>query len=248
MHRLSPSRSRGQMRSVSEDEVEWNRPGEGAARSVKYIRAERVHQDTKTHKHTRSAASVLEISVFLWALLPPRNSRPSYSVLSYQSPTRVFPLTLLLRRLSTDELAGERPHSLPVLICAICLAYAIALALHRPVAREMTKYSIAYWHPVLPWKQDAKVDINLQKLRLVFEMEPVADRWTLVLLRKSEVCWCGAAEDSGEALCTLSSWQRHLSERRHLQRKAMTFFSVCILFCVFYEMEFVGGSNTAVRV
>lgn len=144
---------------------------------MKYTRAERVHQDTKTHIHTRSAASVLEISVFLWALLPPRNSRPSYSVLSYPSPppsvsTHAAPQAA---RLSTDELAGERPHSLPVLIYAICFAYAIALTLRRPVAREMTKYSIAYWHPVLPWKQDAKVD-NLQKLRLVFEMEPVADR------------------------------------------------------------------------
>lgn len=142
---------------------------------MKYTRAERVHQDTKTHIHARSAASVLEISVFLWALLPPRNSRPSYSVLSYQSPTPSVSTHAAPQaaRLSTDKLAGERPHSLIVLIYAICLAYAIAL--HRPVAREMTKYSIAYWHPVLPWKQDAKVD-NVQKLRLVFEMEPVADR------------------------------------------------------------------------
>lgn len=80
-----------------------------------------------------------------------------------QALHRVFPLTLHLR-LSTDELAGERPHSVPVFIYAICLAYANTLALHRPVAGEMTKYSIVYWHLVLPWKQDAKVDINLQNL------------------------------------------------------------------------------------
>lgn len=124
-----------------------------------------MHQDTKTHIHTVQHlcwryqsfyGHYFLLETFALLTLCSSNPSPTPSVSTHAAPQAA--------RLSTDELAGERPHSVPVFIYAICLAYANTLALHRPVAREMTKYSIVYWHLVLPWKQDAKVDINLQNL------------------------------------------------------------------------------------
>lgn len=124
-----------------------------------------MHQDTKTHIHTVQHlcwryqsfyGHYFLLETFALLTLCSSNPSPTPSVSTHAAPQAA--------RLSTDELAGERPHSVPVFIYAICLAYANTLALHHPVAGEMTKYSIVYWHLVLPWKQDAKVDINLQNL------------------------------------------------------------------------------------
>lgn len=112
-----------------------------------------MHQDTKTHIHTVQHlcwryqsfyGHYFLLETFALLTLCSSNPSPTPSVSTHAAPQAA--------RLSTDELAGERPHSVPVFIYAICLAYA------------NTQYSIVYWHLVLPWKQDAKVDINLQNL------------------------------------------------------------------------------------